>query len=172
LDPAIKQCVGGSGVESAQGLRLPDWLTLWASGLRNAFELHEADIGNATKIEDTGPARGMVDSNGLAHQGGMKGRNERRTLATCGDVSTPKVKGHRYTGSLSQLRRGKELKAKALARAMPHGLPMDPQRGDLAGGQACLSEEVVDQVGHRIGERQACLGCHLEGVGQPRRQQR
>jgi hypothetical protein len=102
----------------------------------------------------------------------MKGWDEWRTLATCGDVSTPKVKGHRYTGSLSQRGRGKELKAKALARTMPHGLPVDAQRGDLVGGQARLSEEVLDQVCHRIGERQACLGCHLKGVGQSCRQQR
>ncbi len=133
-DPAIEQCVGRSGVESAQGPCLPGRLALWASGVRNAFELHEADIGHATEIEDTGPARGVVDANGLAHQGGMKGWDEWRTLATCGDVSTPKVKGHRYTGSLSQRRRGKELKAKALARTVPHGLPVDAQRGDLVRG--------------------------------------
>lgn len=97
----------------------------------------------------------------------MKGWDEWRTLATCGDVSTSKVKGHRYAGLLSQPRRGKELQAKALARTMPNGLPMDAKRGDLIRRQARLSEEVLDQVGHRTGERQACLGCHLKGVGQP-----
>ncbi len=131
LAPAVEKVVRRTAVE--------------ADG--RAVRVNRREVGDAAEIEHGSRGAGPCEDRP------MKRRNERRTLATRGDVAAAKVGDHVDACQLGEQRRRAELHRVAdaveFAGAMPDRLAVAADRDDPGGFGSRLADQRSDDLGAR-----------------------
>ncbi len=133
-DPQIHQDIAGTGIEARHA----------------TIAMQHADIADATDIHND--ARGVW----CAECSRMKGRHQRRTLATGSDIAAAKVGDHVQAGQFGQQRRIVGLAREAQLGAMADRLAMHGHGSDLAGAGRQQRPHAVG-----VGQRQRIGGQRL-----------